>query len=77
MMVQQCAWCLRLINNMGEHLSALPVPKMYEASHGMCRACGERWLATAEGFYGGTLVVTQSENGRHYVQCFEENVLYQ
>lgn len=77
MMVQQCAWCLRLINNMGEHMSALPVPKMYEASHGMCRVCGERWLATTEGFYGGPLVITRSENGRHYVQCVEENVLYQ
>ena len=61
-MVQQCAWCLRLIDSMGQHISAVPVPKMYDASHGMCQACGAHWLAAAEGSYGGS-VITRSEIG--------------
>lgn len=46
-MVRQCAWCLRLMNSAGERTSLLPVPKMYEASHGMCRVCGGLWLEQA------------------------------
>jgi len=38
------------------------VPKMYDASHGMCQACGAHWLAAAEGSYGGS-VITRSEIG--------------
>lgn len=43
-MVRQCAWCLRQIDDMGERLSVKPLPKNYDASHGMCRECGEQWL---------------------------------
>ena len=43
-MVRQCAWCLRLINSAGERLSSLPVPKLYEASHGICGVCGMQWM---------------------------------
>lgn len=62
-MVHQCAWCLRLIDNKGQHVSAVPVPKMYDASHGMCRACGAGWLAAAQMTYEGSVVVTHSEIG--------------
>lgn len=47
-MVRQCAWCLRLINNAGEPISVFPMPKRYDASHGMCRACGVRWMESVE-----------------------------
>lgn len=43
-MVRQCAWCLRLINNTGKRLSIFPVPKLYEASHGICGICGVEWM---------------------------------
>lgn len=43
----QCAWCLRLMNKIGEPISSLPVPKIYEASHGMCKSCGSLWLEQA------------------------------
>jgi hypothetical protein len=43
-MVRQCAWCLRLINSAGERLSPLPLPKLYEASHGICGVCGMQWM---------------------------------
>jgi hypothetical protein len=43
-MVRQCAWCLHLINNAGERLSPLPLPKLYEASHGICGICGVQWM---------------------------------
>jgi hypothetical protein len=46
-MVRQCAWCLHLINNVGERLSLQPVPKSYDATHGMCRICGAVWLGKA------------------------------
>ena len=48
-MVRQCAWCLRLMNNEGERTSMLPVPKIYEATHGMCQVCGGLWLEQALG----------------------------
>jgi hypothetical protein len=48
-MVRQCAWCLRLINSTGERLSSSPLPKLYEASHGICSACGIVWLTQATG----------------------------
>lgn len=44
MMQRQCAWCLRLMDSIGEPISSIPVPKMYEASHGICRVCGNLWL---------------------------------
>ncbi len=43
-MVRQCAWCLRLIDNMGERLSSAPQPKLYDASHGICAICGTHWM---------------------------------
>lgn len=43
-MIRQCAWCLRQINSMGEPLSSKPLPKNYEATHGMCRECAIQWL---------------------------------
>lgn len=47
MMKRQCAWCLRLMNSDGEHLSARPVPKIYNATHGICGACGKQWIEVA------------------------------
>jgi hypothetical protein len=46
-MQRQCAWCLRLMDRIGEPISSLPVPKIYEASHGMCKSCGNLWLEQA------------------------------
>jgi hypothetical protein len=43
-MQRQCAWCLRLIGDFGVRLSSAPVPKTYEASHGMCTVCADIWL---------------------------------
>jgi hypothetical protein len=43
-MLRQCAWCLRLIDHVGERLSTQPLPKLYEASHGMCGVCGALWM---------------------------------
>ncbi len=49
-MVRQCAWCLRLINSRSEPISTFPLPKLYEATHGMCQSCGLLWLeAVAKG----------------------------
>lgn len=77
-MVQQCAWCLRLIDSTGEHISPVPVPKIYEASHGMCQACGNSWLAAVEESYGGGgAVMSASENGGRHIHCMEESALYQ
>ena len=35
------------MDNRGERLSLHPVPKLYEATHGMCRICGSYWLEQA------------------------------
>lgn len=43
-MVRQCAWCLCLINTMGERISLSPSPKIYEATHGICGICGIQWI---------------------------------
>ncbi len=43
-MLRQCAWCLRLIDLAGKRLSTQPLPKLYEASHGMCSVCGTLWM---------------------------------
>lgn len=43
-MMRQCAWCLCLIDEVGERISALPFPKLYDASHGMCGECGVLWM---------------------------------
>jgi hypothetical protein len=71
-MVRQCAWCLRLMNSRGERTSALPVAKIYEATHGICRVCGILWLETVGESNGnaGAMVISQSEDGRG--QCMGE-----
>ena len=46
-MQRQCAWCLRLMDSIGEPISSIPVPKTYTASHGMCKTCGNLWLEQA------------------------------
>jgi len=46
-MVHQCAWCLCLIDDMGERISSSPLPKLSEASHGICSVCGTIWLTQA------------------------------
>lgn len=33
-----------MTNGSGERVSHLPLPKLYEASHGMCRVCATRWM---------------------------------
>ena len=43
-MVRQCAWCLCLIDNAGERISPSPLPKLYEATHGICGTCGIQWM---------------------------------
>ncbi len=48
-MKRQCAWCLRLMNSAGEHLSPAPLPKLYDATHGICGVCGTRWMEQAMG----------------------------
>ena len=32
------------MDDFGIRLSSLPVPKTYEASHGMCKVCADIWL---------------------------------
>jgi hypothetical protein len=46
-MIRQCAWCLRLIDDDGERISHSPLPKLYEATHGMCCMCGILWIEQA------------------------------
>jgi hypothetical protein len=46
-MQRQCAWCLRLMDSIGKPISSMPVPKIYNASHGMCMICGNLWLEQA------------------------------
>ncbi len=48
-MKRQCAWCLRLMNNAGEHILPAPLPKLYDATHGICGVCGMRWIEQATG----------------------------
>jgi hypothetical protein len=43
-MLRQCAWCLCLIDFAGKRISTQPLPKLYEASHGMCDVCGTLWM---------------------------------
>jgi hypothetical protein len=64
-MVRQCAWCLRLVNGVGEPTTLLPVPKINDATHYICRTCGLRWL---ENVGVGPVVVIQTEDGRLLVQ---------
>ena len=58
-MKRQCAWCLRLMNGAGEHLSSAPLPKLYDATHGICGVCGMRWMEQAIGSQDMTEVCVQ------------------
>ena len=60
-MVRQCAWCLCLIDCTGERLSLSPLPKLYEASHGICSICGTLWMARAMESRIGQASVSQPE----------------
>lgn len=48
-MIRQCAWCLRLIDGAGARISQQPLPKLYEASHGICSVCGWLWMDQVAG----------------------------
>ena len=69
-MVRQCAWCLRLINEVGERTSVFPMPKIYEATHGICKVCGASWLEAVGRLDndGDAAMITQSDDGRHHIQ---------
>jgi len=43
-MVRQCAWCLYLLDADGVRIAVLPLPPLYEATHGMCSVCGKLWM---------------------------------
>ena len=69
-MKRQCAWCLRLMNDAGEHLSPAPLPKLYDATHGICGVCGTRWMEQAMGSQDMTEICIQLrsrmlESARH------------
>jgi hypothetical protein len=49
---------LRLIDGTGERISPSPLPKLYEASHGICSVCGTKWMAN----YTGQGSATQLEH---------------
>lgn len=61
-MVRQCAWCLCLIDCTGERVSSSPLPKLYEASHGICTVCGMMWMARAIENNTGQGPLSQSEH---------------
>lgn len=43
-MIRQCAWCLYLLDAEGMRIAVLPLPSLYEATHGMCNVCGKLWI---------------------------------
>ena len=43
-MIRQCAWCLYLLDAEGMRIAVLPLPSLYEATHGMCNVCGKLWM---------------------------------
>lgn len=67
-MVRQCAWCLRLIDGVGKCTSLLPLPKIYEATHGMCQVCGLAWLEAVGDCHSVAMIGTQFEDSRQYTQ---------
>jgi hypothetical protein len=74
-MIRQCAWCLCLIDCIGERKSPSPLPKLYEASHGICTVCGTQWIARAtenytslsQAEYQEQYPVSQSEYQEQYM----------
>jgi hypothetical protein len=69
-MQRQCAWCLRLMDTIGEPISPIPVPKIYKATHGMCKECGTLWLEQAvqdtEPHVMARTLVLDAHISRHY-----------
>jgi len=47
------------MNSAGEHLSPAPLPKLYDATHGICGVCGMRWIEQAMGSQDMTDVCIQ------------------
>ncbi|HTK06933.1 MAG TPA: hypothetical protein VL485_07185 [Ktedonobacteraceae bacterium] len=56
-MVRQCAWCLRLIDADGGRISPAPLPKLYDATHGMCEICGALWIEQVLGCQSTQMVL--------------------
>jgi hypothetical protein len=50
------------------------MPKIYEATHGICKVCGTSWLEAVGRLDddGDAVIITQSEDGRHHIQCIGE-----
>jgi hypothetical protein len=79
-MVRQCAWCLRLTNTQGEPISRFAMPKLYEATHVMCRSCGLIWMEAVEGQARQTMGAMQpieatpqpEENDNTMLSCYLE-----
>lgn len=61
---RQCAWCLRLMDSTGERITTLPVPKIYEATHGICRACSTLWLEAVGKETGTSTVIERGIDGK-------------
>jgi hypothetical protein len=51
-----------------------PVQKIYEATHGICKACGTHWLEAVIGSGGGSVVI-QSEDAWPHVHGADEALL--
>src|SRR2546425_4089385 len=51
------------------------LPKIYEATHGICKVCGILWLEAVGGSNGnaGAMVISQSEDGRLHIECVERS----
>jgi len=72
-MMRQCAWCLCLINSIGERLSSSPLPKLYEASHGICSICGTVWLEQAAEASNISSSICTTMEINHKVSALGEN----
>ncbi len=75
-MARQCAWCLRLMNSKNECVSALPAPKMYQATHGMCQACSAFWLEQGEGAQNSTALPISRPEALHKHSIARHEMLY-
>lgn len=61
-MDRQCAWCLRIIDSVGTRISPLPLPKRYEATHGICVVCGARWIEQALQAQNARVIALEGKN---------------
>ncbi len=50
----------------------LPVPKIYEATHGICRVCSVLWLESVGKETGASAMIERSKDGKYRVYCYEE-----